>query len=288
MLALKVEGLNKSYEKFHLKDVSFELEKGYIMGFIGSNGAGKTTTLKSILNMIHIDSGEISIFGKNFIENEIMLKQDIGCVFGGTDFYMKRKIRNVTNVIKRFYTNWDQNIYNYYLKKFKLDEDKKICELSEGMKVKYSLTIALSHDAKLFILDEPTSGLDPVARDNVLELFQELVEDGERSVLFSTHIITDLEKCADYITYINNGKIIASATKDEFINDYRVVKGPKTQLNLIKNDLIAYKVTSFGFIGLIKSNVFSEREGISVEIPSMEEIMIYYAKKEDEDEKFTV
>ena len=288
MLALKVEKLNKKYEKFHLEDISFKLEKGYIMGFIGSNGAGKTTTLKSILNMVHIDSGEILILGKNFIENEIILKQDIGYIFGGVDFYMKSKVKNVTNVIKRFYTNWNEDIYTYYLKRFKLDPDKKISELSEGMKVKYSLAIALSHNAKLFILDEPTSGLDPVARDNILNVFQELVEDGERSILFSTHITSDLEKCADYITYINNGKIIASKTKDDFIDSYRIVNGSLDQLDNIKRDLISYKINSFGFTGLIKTDRFSENDGVRVKAPSLEDIMIYYAKKEDDDEKFTV
>jgi len=281
MLALEVKNLNKSYEKFHLKDVSFELEQGYIMGFIGSNGAGKTTTLKSILNMIQTESGSISVLGQNFTEHEIALKQDIGYAFGGVDFYTKKKVKQVTNAIKRFYKNWNQETYDTYLKRFNLDPDKKIAELSEGMKIKYNLTIALSHQAKLFILDEPTSGLDPVARDNLLELFQELVEDGERSILFSTHITTDLEKCADFITYINGGKIIASGNKDDFMNKYRLLSGTKEQLALVKDKMLAHKINSFGFTGLIETELVPKTEGLIIEKPSLEDIMIYHAKKEE-------
>jgi len=280
MLALKVEGLNKRYDNFQLKDVSFELPKGYIMGFIGLNGAGKTTTLKSILNMVHTDSGSISILGQNFAENELSLKQDIGYAFGGIDFYTKNKIKNVTNVVMRFYKNWNSDIYNFYLNKFKLDPNKKISELSEGMRVKYFLTIALSHHSKIFILDEPTSGLDPAARDDLLELFQELVEDGETSILFSTHITSDLEKCADYITYINDGRIIESDTLDNFIQTYKVLKGSEEQIVTLKDKLIAYKKNSFGFSGLIKSDDYIDISGVISETPSLEDIMIYYSKKE--------
>jgi ABC-type multidrug transport system ATPase subunit len=164
MLAIDIKNLNKKYEHFHLKDISFQLEKGYIMGFIGANGAGKTTTIKSILNLIRIDSGEVHILGKEMIEHELELKQEIGSAFGDIAFYTRSKIKTLTNVIKKFYHNWDDEAYYNYLKRFNLNEDKKIAELSTGMKVKYSLALALSHGAKLLILDEPTSGLDPVAR----------------------------------------------------------------------------------------------------------------------------
>jgi len=227
MLALDIRNLNKKYEHFQLKDVSFRLEKGYIMGFIGANGAGKTTTIKSILNLIRMDGGEIRILDKNMAEHEVELKQEIGFAFGDINFYTRSKIRTLTNVIKRFYSNWEDETYHKYLKKFNLIEDKKIAELSTGMKVKYSLALALSHGAKLLILDEPTSGLDPVARDNLLDIFQELVQDGEISILFSTHITSDLEKCADYVTYIHNGQIINSAEKEQFIDTYRLLNGRK-------------------------------------------------------------
>ena len=281
MLALDIKNVNKKYEHFQLKNISFQLEKGYIMGFIGANGAGKTTTIKSILNLIRMDSGEIHILGKNMAEHEVELKQNIGSAFGDINFYTRSKIKTLTNVIKRFYSNWDDETYNKYLKKFNLIEDKKIAELSTGMKVKYSLALALSHGAKLLILDEPTSGLDPVARDNLLDIFQELVQDGEISILFSTHITSDLEKCADYITYIHNGQIINSAEKEEFIDTYRLLNGKKEQLDQVKNELIAYKTNSFGFTGLIHTKDFDPSSDIKSSVPNLEEIMIYCSKKED-------
>ncbi|NJD04117.1 MAG: ABC transporter ATP-binding protein [Ruminiclostridium sp.] len=279
MTLLNVEKLNKSYPSFHLKDVSFSLDTGYIMGFIGSNGAGKTTTLKSIMNLVPKDSGNITVLGKDFTQNEIALKQEIGIMFGGVDYYTKTKIKKITEVVRRFYCNWDDALYHSYIKRFSLDESKKVEELSSGMRVKYSLTLALSHHARLLILDEPTSGLDPVARDNLLELFQEIIEDGEHSILFSTHITSDLEKCADYITYIENGHIVESREKDDLIDAYRVVKGTRDQLSMLAPNLIASKVHAFGFTGLIKVEDLAGNENLVAEPPSLEEIMIYYAKK---------
>lgn len=281
MLALDVKNLNKKYDHFHLKDVSFKLKKGYIMGFIGANGAGKTTTIKSILNMIQIDSGEINTLGKNFIEHELEMKQVIGYAFGGVNYYTRNKVKQVTNVIKKFYHYWEEETYINYLKRFDLDENKKISELSEGMKVKYNLALALSHGSKLLILDEPTSGLDPVARDNLLDLFQELVEEGEISILFSTHITSDLEKCADYITYIHNGQIVNSSEKEEFINTYRLLNGNGSQLEKVKEHLISYKKSSFGFTGLIRDKDFDPTLDIQSTRPNLEEIMIYFSKRED-------
>ncbi|MDK2952369.1 MAG: type transport system ATP-binding protein [Kosmotogales bacterium] len=279
MDVLKVEKINKTYENFKLSDVSFNLEKGYIMGFIGANGAGKTTTLKSILNMIHIESGAVDIFGKDIRKEEMKIKSDIGYMFGGVDFYPKKNVSTLTDVVKRFYSGWNNETYHKYMKRFKIDENKKICELSNGMKVKYNLTLALSHDAKLFIFDEPTSGLDPVARDNILEIFQELIEDGEKSILFSTHIISDLDKCADFITYINEGKIVASSEKDEFKNSYKIVKGSKKQLEELKNMLVSYKENSFGFTGLIKTNEIEPGLDVNISDANLEDIMVYYARK---------
>lgn len=281
MLALELRNASKKYEHFHLKNVSFQLEKGYIMGFIGSNGAGKTTTIKSILNLVRLDSGEIHIMGKNMGQHEVELKQEIGSAFGDINFYTRTKVKTLTDVIKRFYKNWDDDTYRKYLKKFNLIEDKKISELSTGMKVKYSLALALSHGAKLLILDEPTSGLDPVARDNLLDIFRELVQDGEISILFSTHITSDLEKCADYITFIHNGEIINSAEKEEFVDAYRLLNGKKEQLDMIKDRLISYKVNSFGFTGLIHTKDFDSSLDVKSAIPNLEEIMIYCSKKED-------
>ncbi|MDL4839897.1 ABC transporter ATP-binding protein [Aquibacillus rhizosphaerae] len=281
MIALEVKDLNKKFKNFHLKDVSFQLEKGYIMGFIGANGAGKTTTIKSIMNMIHLDSGEVHVLGKNIVEHELDLKQEIGFAFGSIDFYTRSKIKTLTNVIKKFYKNWEDETYYNYLRRFKLDEDKKINDLSMGMKVKYNLSLALSHGAKLLILDEPTSGLDPAAKDELLDIFQELVVDGQISILFSTHSTSDLEKCADFITFIDNGKIIDSSEKEEFMDSYRLLNGNESQLNQLKERLISYKMNSFGFTGLIRLCDFDTSSDIKATIPSLEEIMIYFAKKEE-------
>jgi len=281
MLSLEVKNLNKRYDGFQLKDVSFQLEKGYIMGFIGTNGAGKTTTIKSILNLIHIDSGEIYVLGKNFVQHELELKQEIGYAFGGIDYYTRSKIKTLTNIVKKFYHYWDDDVYYSYLKRFKLDENKKVNELSTGMRVKYSLALALSHGAKLLIFDEPTSGLDPVARDNLLEIFQDLVQEGEISILFSTHITSDLEKCADFITFINNGEIVNSADKETFMDTYRLVNGKESQLPILKEKLISYKRNSFGFTGMIHKKDLDPALDIQSALPNLEDIMIYLSKKED-------
>jgi ABC-2 type transport system ATP-binding protein len=185
-------------------------------------------------------------------------------------------------VIQKFYNNWNEETYYNYLKKFNLDETKKIVELSTGMKIKYSLALALSHGAKLLILDEPTSGLDPVARDNLLDIFQELIEDGEISILFSTHITSDLEKCADFITFIKNGQIVRSSEKEEFKESYLLLNGNESQLNHMKEKLISYKISSFGFTGLIHSEDFDPSSNIKATTPSLEEIMIYFARKEED------
>lgn len=280
MIALEVKDLNKKYEDFSLQDVSFQLEQGYIMGFIGANGAGKTTTIKSILNMLHLESGEVHIMGKNMREHEFELKQDIGFAFGDIDFYSRSKIKTLTNVLKKFYINWDEKTYYNYMDKFKLNEEKKVIDLSTGMKVKYNLALALSHGAKILILDEPTSGLDPVARDELLDIFQELVEDGDISILFSTHITSDLEKCADFITFIKDGKIIKSSEKEDFVASYRLLNGNEDQLNEVKEKMISYKINSFGFTGLIHSSAFDTSLGINATTPSLEEIMVYFAREE--------
>jgi ABC-2 type transport system ATP-binding protein len=277
---LSVRNLCKKYEKFELKNVSFSLEPGYIMGFIGRNGAGKTTTLKTMLNLVRADSGSVTVLGTEFRQDEHELKQKVGFILGGASFYPKKKLRVITDVVRRFYDEWDDTVYTDYLRRFELDDSKKVDELSSGMKVKYALALALSHNAKLLLLDEPTSGLDPVSRDDILELFQELIENGERSILFSTQITSDLEKCADFITYIKNGEIVSSAEKDAFRNDYQIVKGPREQLTeALRGLLIGYKENAFGFSGLIKTARLSEAPGLEVSPADIESIMIYFEKE---------
>ena len=221
MNVLEVQGLCKVYPAFTLDGVSFAVPQGAVMGFIGRNGAGKSTTLKSILGLVHPDSGTVTFCGQDVRENERYFKENIGVVLGGIDFYPKKKVRVITQVAKKFYVNWNEEKYRHYLQLFALDEDKRVDQLSSGMRVKYLIALALSHEAKLLILDEPTSGLDPVSRDELTELFRAIVKTGERSILFSTHITSDLEKCASHITFIKDGTIQHSGTIDDFMSIYR-------------------------------------------------------------------
>lgn len=214
----EIRNLSKRYPSFNLKDIYFSLEKGRIAGFIGRNGAGKTTTIKCMLNLVHPDSGEISYFGLPLKDNESEIKQRIGYSNGTINYYPRKKLSDIIAVTKSFYSNWDDVACCEYLKLFNLDLNKTPSELSEGMKVKVNLLLALSHRAEILILDEPTSGLDPFSRDELLEIFLMLKERGT-AIFFSTHITSDLEKCADDIIYIHNGKLIASLPVKEFMKD---------------------------------------------------------------------
>lgn len=277
---LKVDKLNKSYAGFKLKDVSFELPDGYIMGFIGMNGAGKSTTLKSLLNIVKPDSGTVEIFGKDMQQSELEIKQSVGFTLGSFEYYQKYKLGRIADSYKRFYNKWDDKTYQCLLKKFGLNENKRISELSQGMRVKFSLTLALSHNSKLFILDEPTSGLDPIARDEVLELFQELVEEGDKSILFSTHITSDLDKCADYIVFIKDGKIIANAEKDGIIYSHALICGNNNALTQSLIDrVVSYKSNAHGFRALILKNNILPEDNFESEIPTLEDIMVFYNKE---------
>lgn len=220
MNVLTVEGLCKTYPSFRLKNVGFTVPMGTVMGFIGRNGAGKSTTLKSILGLVHPDGGRVTFMERDVAENEQYMKENTGVVLGGIDFYAQKKIRIITDVTRRFYPNWEEEKYRHYLEVFAIDENKRVQELSSGMRVKYLMALALSHNAKLLVLDEPTSGLDPVSRDELTELFRAIVADGTRSILFSTHITSDLEKCADHITFIKDGEIFFTGTKERFLADY--------------------------------------------------------------------
>lgn len=283
MEILTVQNLVKRYEKFTLNNVSFALEKGYIMGFIGRNGAGKTTTLKSMLNLVRPDSGQVRVLGLDFASQELACKQKIGFMFGGIDYYARQKLNNIAAVVKRFYDEWDDQVFADYLQRFELNPEKKVDQLSDGMRVKFALALALSHQAQLLILDEPTSGLDPVSRDDLLELFQELIEDGEKSILFSTHITSDLEKCADYVTYIKDGAILASTNKDVFLASYRLVRGRNSTLTApLAQRLIGCKQNAFGFVGLLRAAdlaVIRAADAVEVAPADLESIMIHIERE---------
>ena len=219
MNIVEVRGLGKDYPSFHLQDVTFSIQPGRITGFIGRNGAGKTTTIKSMLNLVHPDHGEIIFFGLPFVSHEADIKKRIGYSTGTVSWYPRKKIRDIVDIVSRFYETWDDEAYHRYLHMFGLDENKTPLELSEGMKVKLNLLIALSHRAEVLILDEPTSGLDPFSRDELLDIFTELKEHGV-AIFFSTHITSDLEKCADDIVYIANGRIISALPKKTFTDRF--------------------------------------------------------------------
>ena len=238
MSALRVENLTKSYPAFTLRDVSFTLERGRIMGLIGKNGAGKSTTLKAILNLVHRDGGSIEALGLPLPDQELACKQRLGVGLGGVDFYQHKRLRSITDVTSRFYPNWDQGAYARYLREFDLDESKRVRELSAGMRVKYQIAVALSHQAELLIFDEPTSSLDPVSRDELLTLFQAMAADGKRSILFSTHITSDLERCADDITYIKDGQVLSSAPKADFIAAFRCLRTPEDRGELTLEEIM--------------------------------------------------
>ena len=215
---VELNNLCKTYPAFRLRDISFSLEEGKITGFIGRNGAGKTTTIKAMLNLIHADSGEVRYFGLPLLQNESEIKKRIGYSTGTVSWYPRKTIREIVDVTKSFYPDWDEEAYRNYLSLFGLDEAKKPIELSEGMKVKFNLLLALSHKAEVLILDEPTSGLDPFSRDELLGLFTTLKAHGV-TIFFSTHITSDLERCADDIVYISHGRIKAACSKADFLQN---------------------------------------------------------------------
>ena len=278
---LEISNVTKDYKKFKIDNISFNLPKGYIMGFIGANGAGKTTTIKLILNMIKRDSGEIKVFGLDNIREEERIKEQIGVVFDECYYLEDWTLNDVEKAVSMFYKNWNSSIYEKYLKEFNLARDKKVKDLSRGMRMKLMIAVAFSHEAKLLILDEPTSGLDPVARDEILDILRDYIEDEEKSVIFSSHITSDIEKIADYITYINNGKIIFTGEKDEFLEKYCIIKGGKEDITESqKKEIIGLRIHSTGFEGLIelkKAVGFSSK--VIIEKASLDEIMIYMNKE---------
>lgn len=285
---LRLENVNKKYPTFSLKDVSFSIKPGEIMGFIGRNGAGKTTTLKCIMNLLHYESGSIQAFETDMTANELENKQRIGFALSELNYYPNRTIKQLMNVTKRFYKNFDEKKFEEVCKIFNLDVNKKLEELSSGMKVKYSVAIALSHKAELLILDEPTSGLDPVSREEVLDIFREIVKSGDRAILFSTHITSDLDKCASNITYIHDGRIIFTGKKKDFVNSYLFVKD-KTKNKDLEKEYIAYKELDDHIEGLISADnkdVFIKND-IKPREPDLEEIMVYL-ERGNNNESFTL
>jgi ABC-2 type transport system ATP-binding protein len=279
---LEINGVTKEFEGFKLDNISFGLEKGYIMGFIGPNGAGKTTTIRLIMNLLKKDSGDIKIFGMDNSTDEVAIKDRIGFVYEESYFYEHLTVKKMKDIIAPFYSRWDDEKFDEYCSVFGLLPNKKIRDLSKGTKMKFSLAVALSHNAELLILDEPTSGLDPVFRDKLMDILREEIQDENKSILFSTHITSDLEKIADYITFINNGRIVFSDQKDVLLENYKIIKGDSGILTgEIRSELLGVKENRYGFEALCnveKQSVFSQFE-IVTEKPTLEQMMVYMQNK---------
>ena len=264
---LRVSGLSKRYPSFELSNVSFSVKRGTITGFVGRNGAGKTTTLKCIIGSSHRDAGEIKLFGHPLDSNESAIKQITGIVLGGALYYETKRLSAIADVCRRFYEMWDDDVYRSLVERFSLDERKRVRELSQGMRVKFAIALALSHNARLLILDEPTSGLDPFSRDDLLDLFLDLAADRQCGILFSTHITSDLDKCADEIVHIKNGMIEAACPLDEYRARFRIA--PSSIAKRAGIEPLGERRTSRGSTSLVSAQCGLGREA------TLEEIMTH-------------
>jgi ABC-2 type transport system ATP-binding protein len=280
---LQVKDLTKHYSAFTLDRVNFSLPRGSIMGFIGENGAGKTTTIKLILNLIKKDGGEIRVFGQDNIQNERQIKEKLGVVLDESSFHDNLKPMEISSIMRNIFKGWDNEKYVGYLKRFKLPTDKRIKEYSKGMKTKLSIAAALAHDPMLLILDEATSGLDPIVRNEILDIFMEFIQDEEHSVLMSTHITSDLERIADYITFIHEGRIVFTSSKDDIIYNYGVLKcGAEDFAKIPPSDIAGYRKGQFGYEALVKDRgkMHASLRQCTIDNASIEDIMLFHIRSD--------
>ena len=267
--AMVIENLSKAYPGFALSEVSMTLPRGSIMGFIGENGAGKTTTIKLILNMLHRDSGSVRILGKDNIKEEKAVKERLGVVLGDLNLPETMNGLKINSMMSGIYPGWEEDVFFSNLERFGLPKNRKIKAYSRGMKMKLSIAIALSHGAELLLLDEPTSGLDPIIRDEILDIFLDFIQDETHSIFVSTHIVEDLEKIADYITFIHKGRIILSEEKDTLLERFVILKGPKEGFAAFESsELIGYKEKRFGAEAMAEAKVCRTAGGDSMIILS--------------------
>ena len=280
---IELQNVSKKYKDFELKNISFDVPEGCIVGLIGENGAGKTTTIKSILNVTKSE-GKIKIFGKDNKEDEKLIKEEIGVVLDDSFLSEYLTAKQINAIMKDIYKKWDENKYMNFLKTFGLPEDKLIKDFSSGMKMKLKIATAISHNPKLLILDEPTSGLDPIVRNEILDIFRKYIEEDEkRSILLSTHITTDLEHVSDYIVFIEKGKIIFNLPTDELLESYGIIKCSKEDfLRLDKRDYIKYRKEKYQYEVLTndKENIRRKYNITTIDKPSIEDIMLGYIKGE--------
>lgn len=279
---IELQHVTKSFKGFQVKDLSLSVKKGFVTGFIGGNGAGKSTTIKLIMNLLKQDSGSISLFGLTHETDERAIKERIGFVYDENIFYEELTLKDMKKIIGPAYKKWDDAIFHKYVDLFELPLGKKIKTFSKGMKMKASLAIALSHQAELIIMDEPTSGLDPVFRRELLNILHELMQDGDKTIFFSTHITTDLDRIADYIIFVNNGEHVFTKEFYKIQEDYAIVKGPLDLLDAdTEREFVAVQKSNIGFEAL---TAYKDRvadlfgEAVVLEKPTLEDI-IYYTKK---------
>lgn len=282
---LILKNVNKKYEKsnFAIKDISFSVPEGSIVGFIGENGAGKSTTMNCILNVIRRDSGTIEIFGREMTDEDIDIRENIGVVYDSNNFPEYLTARQLADILGRIYSKWSDFCFEQFLRRFGLPESQKIKTYSRGMSMKLAIAVALSHDSKLLILDEATSGLDPIMRDEILDVLLEFVKQEDHSILLSSHITSDLEKIADYIVFIHNGEIILSKTKDELIYEYGVIRCSENDFhNILSEDILSSMKKDYQIDVLIKNRKLIEKKykNLIVDSVSLDEIMLLLVKGE--------
>ena len=280
---LTVKNLSKQFVDFKLDNISFELPRGSVMGLIGPNGSGKTTTIKLILNMLKKNQGKIEILGYDNIKEEQIAKENLGIVFDSNYFVDEWNMKMVEKAMSRFYKTWNHLRFYSYIEQFKIAKSKKVKELSKGMQMKLMLACAFSYDSKLLILDEPTSGLDPVSRDELLEIIEKYVEDGKHSVLFSTHITSDLEKVADYITYINYGELIYSGEKKKLLEEFYVIRNVREEIPIgIREKLNWCKKNERWSAGAFEERVYKEISGLGrIEKATLDDYKLFLQVKEN-------
>jgi len=280
--AIELDGVTKRYDGFTLDNVSLNVPVGSIMGFIGQNGAGKSTTIKAILNIIGIDSGKITILGKDHIKDEYEVKSQLAAVFDEMPFHEGFNAEQINTMFRGLYPSWDSEKYYGYLERFGLPRKKKLRKFSKGMKMKLQIATALSHGAKLLIMDEATTGLDPVVRNEILDIFREYLQDETNSILMSSHITSDLEKIADSVAFIDKGKILLSGVKDEILDSHALIKCRKDELPLIApEDLISVRVSDFGVEVMVHDRELCKKKypGMLIEKTTLEEIMLFYVNR---------
>lgn len=280
--AVEIKGVTKKYDGFTLKNISFDVPKGSIMGFIGQNGAGKTTTIRSMLNIVPVDEGEIRLLGLDHLKNEREIKERTAVVFDELPFHDIFNARQMAKIFSGLYREWNNETYFNYLERFQLPQKKKTGQFSKGMKMKLQIACALSHNAELLIMDEATTGLDPVVRSEILDIFLEYLQNEEHSILMSSHITSDLEKIADSVTFIDRGQILLSGYKDDVLENHGIIKCSKNDYKEIDSaDIVSARLNDFGAEVMInnKRMISNKYSGLVIDPATLEEIMVYYVNK---------